>query len=282
MRRLRGVVGATLLYGPNDPVPDLVPVMQFLVDDLRAEERPIFGLRLGAKSLRLRTDGFDLAVTHAHGPLPPEALVFTRCLPAKGPDAPDLVRARLSRNLRDHRHAMGFIVRQRGALTEDSDALARALTKLGRRCLLPVFEAAPPCLLVWQPGGLLFTPAEFMDLDLADLIASPDSTKSALISGGVHRRAARPNPGVRPMRPTTDSRAIRADKQSAGRLFGYSQSLRPRVFARPDTDDPALKAALRTTTTTSPAPIKFRLQRIVVAALWIVLLPQILASWLLV
>lgn len=280
MRRLKGIAGATLLFGPNDAAPDLVTAMQFLADDLRAEGHRILGLKLGTRSLRIRTDEFDLALTHAEGPLPAESLTCVRRLSHDEPDTPDLVRARLLRKLREHHHAMGFIIRQRGALKADEQALHLELSRAGRRCLLPVFEAAPPCILIWQPGGLLFTPSEFLALEIEDLLVKPDQHMGVLYTVGPRRQAKRPESLVRPIRPSLETRAARAANQSAGHLFGTQSPRRPRVLPRLDNLDSNISAAFRTPMPAIPEPRAHRVERVVVAALWGVLLPQLVGGWL--
>jgi len=258
--------------------------MQFLVDDLRAEGRRITGLKLGSRSLRLRADGFDLALTHASGPLPPAALTCVRRSSPDARDTPDLVRARLTRNLRQHSHAMGFIIRQRGALTGEFHALAHDIAQLGRRCLLPVFEAAPPGLLVWQPGGLLFTMSEFLSIEIDELLDVPDPDARTLISASPRRAAVRPVTVVRPIRPATTSRQERAEQQSVGRLFGTPNPARPRVLPRIDSSDDQLTAAFRHQVPAAKAINSTqqprRLHLVALAALWGILLPQLMSGWL--
>ncbi|WP_323037300.1 hypothetical protein [Pararhodobacter sp.] len=280
MRRIQGVVGATLLYGSNDPTPDLLPVMQFLVDDLRAEGQKIASLRLGSRSLRLRTAGFDIALTQASGPMPSEA---TTCVRRLSSDTPDVARARMVRNLREHRHAMGFILRQRRATADGAPPLAQTLSDLGRRCLLPVFEAAQPCLVIWQPGGLLFSTAEFLSLKDDALLSLPERENLTVIQAGPRRQTPRPITLVRPARPATETRAERATGQSAGRLFGTPQPDRPRVLPRLDVHETRLSAAFRQTASRpseSVTPLGPRIRRVVAAALWGLLLPQLLSGWL--
>jgi hypothetical protein len=282
MRKAQGIVGATLLYGPNDPSPDLVAAMQFLVDDLRAEGRRISGLRLGARSLRLRADEFELALTLADGPLPPHALTGITRPGAHQPDRPDLSRARLVRNLHAHTHALGLILRRRGALPPDTDtdAMARDLAQRGRLLLLPVFEATPPCVLIWQPGGLLFTTSEFLAADIATLLTPPDPRARLLMSPPDRRLALRPAPGDRLQRPTMANRSDRAERRSAGRVFGTQPAQRPFTLPQLDAETGRLSAALRgAPPAIAPTPSR-RLPVVAVMALWGLLLQKLLVGWL--
>lgn len=280
MRQAQGIVGATLLYGPNDPSPDLVSAMQFLVDDLRAEGRRISGLRLGARSLRLRADEFEIALTLTEGPLSPRALAGISRPGAHLRDMPDLARARLIRNLQTHNHALGIILRRRGAPPPDPDALAQDLAQRGRLSLLPVFEAAPPCLLIWQPGGLLFTTAEFLSIDAAELMIPPDPQAPLLIALQERGLAQRPGPGERPSRPTMANRFDRSARRSAGRLFGTQPPNRPHPLPQLAAQDDRLTAALRAPTAATARPPSRRLPVVAVAALWGLLAQTHLVGWL--
>lgn len=292
MRDTRGIAGATLLYGPNDPVPDLVPVMQFLVDDLRADGRRISGLRLSSRSLRLRADEFEFALTMAEGPLPSYTLSGLMRLVPPADSPPDLARARLLRGLHRHRHALGFLLRRRGAPDADFEQAAQALTQLGRLSLLPVIEAAPPALLIWQPGALLFSLSEFLTSDSAVLLNPPDRQTQSLIAAGAHRVAQRPATlGARqnPAHPARASRAERAEHRSAGRIFGatapdYVRAL-PQLEAAKERLDDALRQSCvpQSCVPQSCAPQfrapQFRARRAQIAAvlaLWGVLLPRLL------
>lgn len=276
MRVGKGIVGATLLYGPNDSLPDLVAVMQFLIDDLRADDRRISGLRLGTRSLRLRADSFEIVLTLARGPLPLPALDgVIRPAPLQ-PDAPDMTRARLIHSLREHRHALGFLLRHRGALPDEVEDPALMLTRMGRFCLVPVFDAAPPAMLVWQPGSLLFTRAEFLAADAPQLLAPPPSLLPVQVTASTRPMPARDLRLRAPTLPRVITRQDRADRRSGGRLFGKPAPVRPRVLPRLETGQDAVTTALR-----QPAePARRGSGAIVaVAMMWLALLPQLLTLW---
>jgi len=276
MRAGKGIVGATLLYGPNDPPPDLVAVMQFMIDDLRADHRRVSGLRLGTRSLRLRADAFEIVLTLAEGPLPLRALDGVVRPAPQQPDTPDVLRARLIHSLRDHRHALGFLLRLRGAAPEDVDDLGLMLTRMGRFCLLPVIDAAPPSLLIWQPGSLLYTRAEFLSSSALHLLTPPPCT-SPLQLAAAQKPTVQRGIRVRPTAiPPVTSRQERADRRSGGRLFGTAAQHRPKVLPRLETGHDALTSALR-------GPLEPAKRRwgaaVVVALMWVALLPQLLTFW---
>jgi hypothetical protein len=170
MRKGSGIAGATLLYSSRQGAPDLLAVMQSLVDDLRADQRRISGLRHNAGSLRLRADPWDMVLTLADGPLPLAAMGGL-LRPPRPEDSPDFARVHLARSLHQHAHALGFLLRRRGAPPPDLDSAARALVREGQLCLLAVLHAAPATLLIWQPGGLVLTPAELRSAGPALLLA---------------------------------------------------------------------------------------------------------------
>jgi hypothetical protein len=276
MRVGKGIVGATLLYGPNDSSPDLVAVMQFLIDDLRADDRRISGLRLGTRSLRLRADSFEIVLTLAQGPLPlPSLDGVIRPAPLE-PDAPDMTRARLIHSLREHRHALGFFLRHRGALPDVVDDPTLMLTRMGRFCLVPVFDAAPPAMLVWQPGSLLYTRAEFLATDAAHLLAPPPSLLPVQVTGSTRPIPARDMRHGAPSLPRAITRQDRAGRRSGGRLFGKPAPVRPRVLPRLDTKQDAVTEALRQ----PPEPMpRGSAAPVAVALMWLALVPQLLTFW---
>lgn len=281
MRSVNGISGATLLYGAGDPMPDLVTVMQFLVDDLRAEGRRISGLRLSASSLRLRADEFEIALTLVERPLSTAAMDHLTRPFTLSQDAPDTSRARLIRNLRDHSHALGFILRRRGALPANLEDLARTLAWQGRVSLLPVFEAAPPTLMIWQPGGLLFTASEFLSIDINTLLSPPDPRTRLVIGGALRSHVHRPSGAIRPSRPILISRSQRADRISAGRAFATSRPHRPRVLPQLVVENVRVTTALRAANQPDPPPASTtcRTAKIVaVLALWGVLAQIILSG----
>ena len=270
-----------MLYGPSDPLPDLVSILQFMVDDLRADGQAVVGLRLGPRSLRLRAGDFDLALTLARSPLPPQSLTRVRRLSSTSGDIPDLARARMTRHLRDHRYAMGFIVRQRGLQPAPLDPLDQSITQQGRRLLLPVFEAAPPALLIWQPGGLLFSISEFMSVEIDTLLAQPDLQTDLQIANRTRPQGHRPVTLIRPARPAPSTRPQRAAQVSAGHLFGKAASRQRPILPRLENWQNRVTTALRQPVATSRSTNRhLREQRIAVAALWMLLLPQFLGGWL--
>lgn len=253
MRKLPGIAGATLIYGPRDQHPDLILALQFLLDDLRRDGRQIGGVRLSGQTLRLRADDFDLAVSVAPGPLPVAA--FTGVLrPAQAGSAAggwphDLARGRLLHAIRHHHRAVGVLLRARcspgpAAGEEDLDLGAEC-----RTVVAALVEASPAQFILWQQSGVLFTLAEFRNLTPPRLNAPGDARTAfhprplpavairrpncaeaaarddAVASGGgaALPRPARGDvvPGA-PSRATADQRRRRLDRlhqRSAGRLF---------------------------------------------------------------
>lgn len=275
MRNASRLVGATLVYPAACGPPDLVLALQFLLDDLRAEGRRVSALRLGGRSLRLRVDAFDVVLSEAAAPLPRGA--FDGLLrPADAEDGrPDLARIRLARLLSTHGHALGFLLRRRGALADDSAGAALALARDGRRLLLPLIEAATPSLLIWQPGGLVLGVEEFLALDPA-VLTRPGDPASLLRLG---RLAPRQRPEVAPVprRPPPASRLERAARCSAGHVFGNAGPRAPVPLPRIEAPSARLSQALRDDT--APAaprrPAAHRAARLAVLALWCALLPQV-------
>lgn len=231
MRKGSGIAGATLLFTSQRGQPDLLKVMQCLVDDLRADSRRIVGLRYAGQSLRLRADPWDMVLTLADEPLPLAAMGGL-LRPPRPDDAPDFARVHLARALRLHRHALGFLLRRRGALPAEPLA-ARALAREGQLCLLAIFHAAPPALLIWQPGGLVLTPEELRSADPALLLTPREAAVPMSIPRPERLALARPDaarpaglPESEPTRPDPD-----ADKAPpplpAPRLFGKDQTALP-------------------------------------------------------
>ena len=243
MRKGTGIAGATLLYGPEEPVPDLVLAMQFLIDDLRGSGRRIGGIKLNAAGLRIRSDPFDIVLTLAPAPLPARAIEGV-VRPHREP-GPDFARVHLARALRRHRHALGFLLRRRGALPPDAETAAHELIREGRLSLLPVIEAAPPALLVWQPGGLALTLAEFRALDPA-LLTQPGDPESRLLRPTAPDRQSVARPALPPATPKPTSSLDRDRQHSLGTLFG-TERIRARGLPAIDRDQERLTAALRET-----------------------------------
>ncbi len=276
MRQETGIVGATMLFGPQAGEPDLLLAMQFLLDDLRAEGRRIAAIKLTASTLRLRADPYELVLTIAPGPLPVASMHGLLRPPTQG--APDFARVHLGRMLRIHQHAVGFMVRRRGAPITDPEEAARIIAREGQLCLIPVIEAAPPALLIWQPGGLVLTPDEFRRAR-PDLLLQPGDPAAPLTLTAPERLGlARPGGegALAPSpfsAPAPGSRAERAETRSLGRLFGKTA---PRALALPQIDRSAerIAAALRDTDP-RPSPRAEGTRNAAARAFWAALLPQI-------
>lgn len=169
-----GLAGATLLYGHAAPVPDLVLVAQFLVDDLRRDGHRIIGARISSHALRLRVDGFDLAMTMAEEPLPP-SVTDALLRPVCPGTTPDLLRGRVLHALNRHRLILGILLRARHARAAMAgDQQPADLTGICRVLIGTVAEAAPPVLVVWQANGAVLTPGEFRTASTAILTATID------------------------------------------------------------------------------------------------------------
>lgn len=221
MHRGTGIAGATLLYGEHQGEPDLLLAMQTLLDDLRGDGRRVSGVKLAGASLRLRADPFEIVLTLASGPLPPGALHgLTRPLAHEGPD---FARVHLSRMLRVHRQALGFLIRRRGAPLPDAAAALQQLTREGQLCLLSVFEAALPALVVWHPGGLVLTAEEFRAASPTLLLSPGDASAPLSVTRPERQGMARPDAaGLFPLVAADDTPAsdpVGPSPRSIGRLF---------------------------------------------------------------
>lgn len=172
MRKGSGIAGATLLYGRRHGAPDLLLAMQVLIDDLRGAGRGISGVKLAGATLRLRAEPYEIVFTLTDGPLPHEA-VRGLLRPPVG-EAPDFARVHLARHLITHTRALAFLLRRRGAPPPDPDEALLALMREGQLALLPILRAASPALIIWQPGGLALTVAEFRAADPALLLTPGD------------------------------------------------------------------------------------------------------------
>jgi hypothetical protein len=221
--------GATLLFGPDRPRPDLVLAAQFLIDDLRAAGQRIGSLRVGDNLMRLRLDGLELALALSPGPLPPHAIAGPLRLPPGAQhtsDLPDIgmtdLRAiRTLRLMRRHRHALGVLLRRRGLGPEDLDAALHPM-------LLAMIEAAPPDLILWQRTGVLWTAPEFQGIGPARLAQAgpPLRALPAPPADGAERRMERlPVLATRPAPPA--SRQDRSARRSLGRLFDAGRPAAP-------------------------------------------------------
>ncbi|MCC5986430.1 MAG: hypothetical protein JJT95_02035 [Pararhodobacter sp.] len=275
MRHRMGISGATLIYGPQPGPPDLMLASQFLIDDLRRDGRTITGVRLSRHALRLRADGFDLALSLNDAPLPLQA--FTGAA-RPVPDGSDLARGRVMHALRHHRWVLGVLMRLRGVQPGQSmDERLDVLPGECRSLIATVAEAAPPALVIWQANGAICTASEFPRLPAAMLDGPASALDPLCLTGAMSGPRERPAPvaGVghapitprraipaqaapaeadvqqpaatgrpafadgspqsglptiqplvanaapaRPGKAPPDSRAARAQRQSAGRLFG--------------------------------------------------------------
>ena len=253
MRTGTGIAGATLLFEPRDGQPDLVLAMQYLVDDLRGEGRRIAAMKLTPSTLRLRSDPFELILTLAQGPVP--ATSMQGLLRPRVGDTPDFARVHIGRTLRLHSHAMGFLVRRRGAPIPDLEEAMLTLAHEGQFCLLSVMEAATPSLLVWQPGSLVLTSDEFKRANTELLLTPGDASAPLSVPPPERLGLMRPDMGPTdtaapsPFKaPTTEkpqgSRAERHDKRSLGKVFGKELN-RPPVLPRLDRSNERITAALR-------------------------------------
>jgi hypothetical protein len=231
MRSRTAQIGATLLYGPRSPRPDLVLAAQLLIDDLRAEGRRIGYLRMSKHFLRLRLDELELALALSAGPLPLEGIgTVLRLPPGRSRTAPfdpagedpgftDLGSIRIVRALRQHQTALGVLLRRRGSGPAALEAELRLL-------LLTLIEAAPPGLVLWHPTGVVWPEAEFRRLDARALAAAgpplPRLAPATARAEGVVRALAAAEAPV----PAGDRRT-RASCRSAGRLFDGTGAAAP-------------------------------------------------------
>lgn len=267
MRTGTGIAGATLLFEPRDGQPDLVLAMQYLVDDLRGEGRRIAAMKLTPSTLRVRTDPYELILTVAQGPVPQTSMQGLLRPPVG--ETPDFARVHIGRTLRLHSHAMGFLVRRRGAPLPDVDEALRALAHEGQFCLLSVIEAATPSLLVWQPGSLVLTAEEFRRADTQVLLTPGDASAPLSIPPIERLGLPRPDMGLTDISapspfaapkpvdeapPKPGSRAARHEARSLGKLFAKDVD-RPPVLPRLDRSTERVAAALRQPDD-APAPRK--------------------------
>lgn len=282
-----GLATAVLLYGPQDPPPDLPVIMQFLLDDLRAEGWRIERMWLGEQGAHAVFDGQDLVIARLDRDATAQRLQGTmRPVQTLGATQPDLLRARVARSLQGAAAGLSitvqFAAQCHGGCTGD---LLRA--RMARLCLLPIVEAAPPTALMWEPSKLLLGTAEFQVAAVDLLLAIPDPD-SALGTCNTPARS-RPKERVRPVhprliRPRPHTRAQRVARSSAGRLFGPPGLRNTNPLPRPDRAVARIKQALRSDDPLAllpPAPGPARPARAyAVAVQWIVLLPYLIGSWL--
>lgn len=257
MRACPAHVGATLLFGPRSPRPDLIGAAQLLIDDLRAEGHRISSLRVNDQTLRLRLAGLELALAVSAGPLPLGDLggLLRRPIRSAGagggaePVLTDLTGLRLIRALRQHRGALGVVLRQRGPGAYD---LAGDL----RVVVLALIEAAPPSLVLWQPTGVLWPTAEFGTASLAELAERGLALGAPPAAVRTEPRQLPPETILEPEPPaaalpdwTAPAAPVtawqdRAARRSAGHLFGRD-GIRPAALPRLERPSAHLAQALR-------------------------------------
>ena len=295
-QRPAAAAGATLFYGPGQAQPDLILAAQFLMDDLRAVGTGISSLRVNRHTLRLRFAGAELALALSAAPLPPGSLPGL-LRPVEAPHRParraaasaegasdhpdnvltDLGTIRVARAVQAHNMALGVILRRRGpAGPAEPDAALQML-------LAPLLEAAPASAVLWQGSAVIYSLREFQQLRPADL-RRPGRTAPALLQV----QAAAPAVGTLPattgsgLSATPRSRADRAARRSAGRLFGRAGKQhpnRPLPLHPPSFNDrDRLAEALRRAEGTDQQPAFAPLRRFggnLVLGLWFaVILPE--------
>jgi len=292
MRGRTRYAGAMLLYGPQQQPPDLTLAMQFLMDDLRFEGRTVTWIALKSGSLRLRVEGYELVLAHASEPLPPQAFHGTY-RPAKAStegadeadDSTDLARGRVLHSLRQHRCALSVLLRPRGAaVSDDPHETLLTLVRECRAMIEPVIEAAPPSVVLWQPGAVAFTCAEFLTSRAEELLVSGNRANLLQFDADAEKPRYRPAlafgepvapKGLAPAQPAEictqtqpagevhlpavisqlsarsasapHSRSERAAKRSAGQLFASTgrASARPIALPRLHRQDVRLAQAMR-------------------------------------
>lgn len=250
MRTGSAIAGATLLFGPQAAEPDLMLAMQFLLDDLHGAGRRVEALKFTPSTLRLRSGPHDLVLTLAGGPLPVAAM--TGLLRPQTRGRPDFLRVHLARSLRLHQRSMGFMLYHRGPPSGDAAEAARRLVREAQLCLMPVIEALPPSLVIWQPGGLVLGTDEFRQTDSEQLLTPGDGTQPLHVAPPEHPAPCRPGndppppAGVLYPGPVPASRAERARHHSLGHLFSLVLHERPHaVLASAERAQADLAAALR-------------------------------------
>lgn len=283
-----GCATTVLVYGPESPPPDLTVIVQFLLDDLCVEGWRVSRLWLGRRGAHMVFDTLDLtlALLDSHA--------IARRLdgamrPARPPGSirPDPLRARLSHRLLGGSHGLSITLRPTTLAAANPDTRDHERAELARLCLLPTVEAAEPDALYWHPRRLLLGVGELVNGSAETLLAAPDP-ETALTTGPQPPRCRpRDRDRVRPahprvIRPRPHTRAQRAARASAGRLFGPPGSRPSTPLPRPDRALARLAAALRNPDPHAvPVAVPARAARAyAVTAQWIVLLPYLLGVWL--
>jgi len=273
MREITARAEVWFVYGPDEAAPDLVRALQFLLDDLRAEGHTATRLWMGARALQLTTGALDLMLTLQDG-APPDALLdgIMRPLSPAIPPKPDLTRLHLGRLARGA--ATSLAVAVDCAEADDPCAIGRAMRIW--LCLLPLIEAAPPRLILWTPGQLLLTPDEVLRAG-PGLLAAPGDPDTRFDPA---RASAPARPQiVHPMRPVPRTRAQRAARRSARRLFGTPATPHPPALPRLEPALARVTAALRADDgEPPPRPRPGLAATLALAGLWGVLLPRLLAD----
>ncbi|MCC5969758.1 MAG: hypothetical protein JJU15_07400 [Pararhodobacter sp.] len=286
MRGPTRYAGAMFLYGPQTRPPDLTLAMQFLIDDLRFDGRQVGWIALKGNSLRLRLDGFELVLAHTETSLPPQAFngvlrPLAGAVPSDADEAfagADLARGRVLHSLRHHPFALSVLLRPRGpSPASDPDEALLDMVRECRALVEPVIEAAPPATVIWQPGAVAFTCEEFLASRAETLILPGDREHPVQLTTDNTRPRHRPtldaafqpeaagDPALldAPVVPAgaeapradgarrLQSRSDRADRRSAGQLFGKDRAAaRPVALPRLHRQDARLIHAMRA----GPAP----------------------------
>ena len=221
MRHREGIAGATLIYGRGQERPDLLLASQFLIDDLRQEGRSISGVRITRHAMRLRADGFELALSLSDKAIPARAFAGAVRPVAMGAAAPDMARGRVLHALRHHDWVLGLLLRLRGVQQDQSmEARLQALPAACHALSATVAEAAPPLVMVWQGSGLVCTLAEFLALPAGMLDEA--------------------GPGLVPLGPVGQGRRAVARPMMPGKAEPVPAPVRPgRALARAGGDQPA-------------------------------------------
>lgn len=212
----------------------MVLASQFLIDDLRRDGRTISGVRISRHALRLRADGFDMALSLTDAPLPIHA--FTGAS-RPWPHCSDLARGRVLHALRHHRWVLGVLMRLRG--TQPGQGMDERLLLLPGECrslIATVAEAAPPALVIWQSNGAICTASEFLRLPAALLDGPASALDPLCLTGTMPGPRERPAPVASPdQAPVTPRRAVPALAKPAETSARQSAATKPPAY----TDGPA-------------------------------------------
>lgn len=274
---------AWLVYGAAEAAPRLLAMMQFLLDDIVAQDGGVRNggvrsVKMGARALRIGYGGFELRVIACDSPPAAHDLTgATRPHASDGRARPDLTRIRLGRLLHGEARSVHLIVRSmthEPAMTPE--AARETLFALTRQHLATLIEVAPPAVILWQSQGLLLTATELLKSDPAALSrpGDPETRFDPSVVRPPPQRRTRAD--IHPMRPVPQTRGQRADLRSAQRLFGVPDLAHPRPVPRLEPAQSRLITAMR-----APEPGAShhhgapRLPAMAVTLMWAVLLPQL-------